>query len=281
MALWEILQDLRLEQRDLVAETVLAPVQIERGRLGALVLASVAEFLCDRIKVRKALKTLGLFGDDLETLAARGSATSDRLIATPRPRLKELFRAIVQRVEIGEEQIAIDYRMIEVRRYLGWTSDISFRGRPADWPCSDARFEQVVAVRAITAERCPSLHITPRESSCKANPDRKLVALIRSARKAQQLVEENRNLDLEALANIQGCRTAQFARLTRLNYLAPDIVMAVFDGTQPAGLTRKVLLNSNVPTDWAVQRKLYGFPEPERTMNPRNLFGRGMWVPIR
>ena len=245
--------------------------------LDALVLASVAGFLCDRIKLRKALKTLGLFGRDIELLAEQGALTSERLMATPTAHLRELFAAIVHRVELGEDQVSIEFRMLEVRRYLEWKSEMSFRGRPADWPCSDARFEHVVAVHAITAERWPSLHIDPRKDPHESKPDKKLVSLIRSARKAQMLVEENRDLDLEALAKIHGCRTAQFARLIRLNYLAPDIVTAVFDGTQPGSLNRKVLLNSNVPTDWAVQRKLYGFLEPVRAINPRNLFGRGMW----
>ena len=53
-------------------------------------------------------------------------------------------------------------------------------------------------------------------------------------------------------------RPTHFARLVRLNYLAPDIVSAIFDGSQPEGLTRKDVLMSNVPTDWAVQRRLYG-----------------------
>ncbi|WP_374597894.1 recombinase family protein [Sphingosinicella sp.] len=245
--------------------------------LDAVVLASVAELLSDRIKLRMALRCLGLFGEELDRLAEKGVATSDRLVATPKPHLKELFQAIVHRIELGEDQVAIEFRMLEVRRYLEWNSEMSFRGRPADWPCSDARYEHVVSVKAITAERWPSLHINPRKVSCTSTPDRKLVDLIRSARKAQRLVEENRELDLEALAKIQGCRTAQFARLVRLNYLAPDIITAVFDGTQPPALNRKVLLNSNVPTDWAVQRRLYGFPPPERAIDPRNLFGRGMW----
>ncbi|MBV7265922.1 recombinase family protein [Erythrobacter ani] len=245
--------------------------------LDAIVLASVAEFLCDRIKLRKALKRLGLSGEELEALAEKGSATSDRLLSTPKSHLHELFKAIFYRIELGEDQVSIAFRTLELRRYLEWTSEMSFRGRPADWPCSSGRYEHVVAVRAISAERWPSLHIKPRQALCVGTPDKKLIDLIRSARKAQRLVEENRELGLEALAKIQGCRTAQFARLVRLNYLAPDIVTAVFDGTQPPGLSRKVLLNSNVPTDWAVQRKLYGFPQPERTISPRNLFGRGMW----
>lgn len=43
-----------------------------------------------------------------------------------------------------------------------------------------------------------------------------------------------------------GCSTAQFALLIRLNYLARDIVTAVFGGMQPSGLNRKALLVSNV-----------------------------------
>lgn len=246
-------------------------------QLDEVVLAAVAAFLCDHIKLRKALKGLGLFGKNLETLAAKGPVASDRLMATPRPHLHELFKAIAHRVELGEDQVLIEFRMLEVRRYLEWKSVMSFRGRPSNWSCSDARYEHVVAVRAVTAKRWPSLHINPREASCKGKPDKKLVDLVRSARKAQQLVEENRELDLEELAKMHGCRSAQFARLIHLNYLAPDIITAVFAGTQPPELNRKVLLNSNVPTDWAVQRKLYGFPAPERAIDPRNVYGRGMW----
>lgn len=246
-------------------------------QLDEVALAAVAAFLCDRIKLRKALKGLGLFGEKMEALAAKGQAASDRLIATTKPNLHELFKAITYRVELGEDQVSIEFRMLEVRRYLEWTSKMSFRGRPSNWSCSDARYNHVVAVRAVTAERWPSLHINPRTASCKGKPDKKLADLIRSARKAQRLVEENRELDLDDLAKMHGCRTAQFARLIRLNYLAPDIVTAVFDGTQPPGLNRKVMLNSNVPTDWAIQRKLYGFSTPERAIDPRNLYGRGMW----
>ncbi|MCK0127536.1 recombinase family protein [Erythrobacter sp. F6033] len=245
--------------------------------LDALVLASTAEFLSDRRKLRKALKSFGIFDEELGRLGEKGSAAAKRLELTPKSQLKELFAAIAYRVELGEDQISIEFRVLELRRYLEWDSEMAFRGRPADWPCSDARYIQNVAARAVTAERWPSLQISPRRDNCKGVPDKKLIELVRSARRAQHLVEEHRELDLEALAKRQGCRPAQFARLIRLNYLAPDIKTAIIDGTQPKELDRKVLLNSNIPTDWAVQRKLYGFPSPTRAIDPRNLFGRGMW----
>jgi hypothetical protein len=73
------------------------------------------------------------------------------------------------------------------------------------------------------------------------------------------------------------CKPGHFSRLIRLNYLAPDIVTAILDGTQPATLNRDALLKANLPMDWSLQRKLLGFPAPRRRIAERDLFGRGMW----
>ena len=249
----------------------------QANQLDSLIVAAVSEFLTDRRKLRKALRMLGLFDQELEQMAKRGRNAAQRLFATPKPELKELFAALVHRVELGTDEVLIEYRCSELHRFLEWNSKTAFRGRPADWPCSDARYQQAVAVQAVAAERWPSLHISPRMPQSECAPDESLVGLLRSARKAQRIVEDNRHLDLEALAKLQGCRPAQFSRLIRLNYLAPDIVTSIFDGTQPDEFCRKMLLNSNVPTDWPTQRKLYGFPTPERKIDPRNIYGRGMW----
>jgi hypothetical protein len=245
--------------------------------LDKTVLAAVCDFLADRGKLRGALKTLGLFGDDLDRLANRGKAISQMLEVTRAEWLPDLFAALVHQVEIAEETVSITFRSLELRRLMAWDGKTAFRGRPADWPCSDARYVLDVDVRVITAERWPSLHITPRTKASDTRPNPKLVELIKAALRAQILVDEHRDLSIEELAKKQGCRPTHFGRLIRLNYLAPDIATAILDGTQPAELDRKTLLDSNVPTSWAVQRKLFGFPAPERAISPRNLFGRGMW----
>jgi hypothetical protein len=59
-----------------------------------------------------------------------------------------------------------------------------------------------------------------------------------------------------------------------LNYLSPDIVTAILDGTQPASLTHDVLFRADLPLDWSVQRKLFGFPAPERRIHGTSIFGR-------
>jgi site-specific DNA recombinase len=49
-------------------------------------------------------------------------------------------------------------------------------------------------------------------------------------------------------------------QLLRLNWLAPDIVTAIVEGTQPAVLTgRRLLRAADVPLSWEEQRRYFGF----------------------
>lgn len=245
-------------------------------RLERLVLAAAGEFLADRGKLRTALKSLGIYGDELEKLASRGKTAAGHLEQTSPEYLRDLFIALVIRIELGEQHLSIEFRSIELRRFLIWDAKTPFRGRAADWPCSDAHYVLNVDVNPLSASRWPLLHIHPREVSL-VSPNKALLRLLANARKAQQLVEDRRDLGIDELACTFGCRPGHFSRLVRLNYLAPDIVTAILDGTQPATLTKDVLLKANLPTDWAVQRKLLGFEAPSRPMAARQLYGRGMW----
>lgn len=248
------------------------------AHLEKLIVAMVSELLSDRGKLRSALKSLGLYGDELDKLAVRGKSTAEHLGLTPPEKMQELFAALLHRIEIGEEQISLVFRSLELRRCLQWDGKTAFRGRPADWPCSEARYVLDAAVCAVSAERWrPVLHLEPRSASEKARPDKALVELVKRAREAQRLVEENRERPIQHIAAQLRCRPAHLSRLIRLNYLAPDIVTAILDGTQPETLTRDILRKSNLPMDWSLQRKLLGFQAPRRMLQPRQLFGRGMW----
>ena len=46
----------------------------------------------------------------------------------------------------------------------------------------------------------------------------------------------------------------------RLNYLAPDIVVAILNGRQPVGLTaHKLMADTRLPLEWSEQRTTLGF----------------------
>jgi len=48
--------------------------------------------------------------------------------------------------------------------------------------------------------------------------------------------------------------------LARISWLAPDMIGAILDGTQPPQLTGRRLMRANaIPLDWPSQRKMFGF----------------------
>lgn len=65
---------------------------------------------------------------------------------------------------------------------------------------------------------------------------------------------------IESIAQQQQTGYARFKQLIRLSYLAPDIVQAIFTGTQPAELTLSSLKTAKaIPIDWAAQKAMFGF----------------------
>lgn len=246
-------------------------------RLEHTVIASISTFLCDRGKLRAALRGLGLYGESLDQLALAGSSAAGFMDRAPAEQREELFSALLNRIEVGPEELAIDFRSVELRRFLLWNGATPFRGRPADWACSEARYVLVVPVCTISAERWPVVHIHPRKTNVTMKPNKGLIALLEEARTAQELVARHRDCSIEQLSNAMGIKPGFFSRLIRLNYLAPDIINGIRDGTQPPTLDRAALRKANIPLDWALQRKMLGFERAQREIAPRALFGRGMW----
>lgn len=232
------------------------------GRFDALVTSAIVEFLRDRIRLRQALRTLGIANDELEKFAALGDSAATRLKETKPQFLEEVYKALTTQIEIGRDHVTISIRPFELHRFLGWKDQTAFRARPRDWPLSNASFDIKLDVRVLSRVTLPLLHIRPQAVEGNEKPDPSLTSLVQSARAAQQLLENNRHLQVKALAGKAQVRATQFVRLIRLNYLAPDIVASIFDGTQPKSLTRKVLLTADIPTSWPLQREMLGFPPP-------------------
>ena len=98
-------------------------------------------------------------------------------------------------------------------------------------------------------------------SPAKGKPRKYLVTLIRRARRAQALLDERCGKSISDLAVKFHVTNNRFPRLVRLNYLAPDIIASILDGTQPSDLTGIKLLATDLPLDWTLQRRMLGFPD--------------------
>jgi site-specific DNA recombinase len=85
--------------------------------------------------------------------------------------------------------------------------------------------------------------------------------MLDKARRAQAALDDRTAYTVTHLAAKVHCHPKRFTQLARLNYLAPDIVAAIRDGSQPAALTCRTLYSVQLPMDWALQRRLLGFPD--------------------
>lgn len=225
-----------------------------------LVITAVASFLSNREHVRAMLLGLSRHDSRLDDVARRCQQVGQRLTATPRDRLRLVLRALISRIELSLERVKIVVRCAEVERYLCWDGIGIFRAHPPDWERSKTHLLDVPA-GAIQYSRLLVMPIEPRCVSVAAHPRPGLKRLIREARRFQTLVDEHRDKSLAELASEVNFTPPRFARVLRLNYLAPDIITSILDGTHPPGLTRTRLIQTTLPMDWALQRKLLGFAE--------------------
>jgi hypothetical protein len=196
----------------------------------------------------------------LDRLARAGQAAALHLRHTTRLRLGLILRAVIVRIELSLERVKIVLRAAELDRFLRWDGIGLFRGDASDWERSRTVLIDVPA-GAIRYKRKLLMPIEPRAPADQRRPHSGLRKLIKQARQLQTLVDANRDKTLAELASESNLKLHRFARVLRLNYLAPDIFASILDGTQPPGLTRAKLVNASLPMDWSLQRALLGFPD--------------------
>lgn len=86
--------------------------------------------------------------------------------------------------------------------------------------------------------------------------------MLQRARALQSAIEQSGSAPIEEIASAQNITPSYATRLMRLNYLAPDIVDAIFDGRQPAELSaNKLMKDTRYPLGWQEQRIALGFAQ--------------------
>ncbi|WP_035384675.1 recombinase family protein [Ferriphaselus sp. R-1] len=93
-------------------------------------------------------------------------------------------------------------------------------------------------------------------------PDQGLITLIGKAHDWLGRLTSGKVRRALEIANEEGVTASYVLRTIQLGFLAPDIVRAILNGTQPATLTLKNLKQSiPLPIDWSEQKKLLGFDQ--------------------
>lgn len=236
-------------------------LRAEADGLERLVLAGICTALRDQATVPAALVQLGVHSERTERLVRAGPVAAGRLERAPPERLRLMLLAIVVRVELTRTDVTLLLRCSELDRLLAWTGVGVFR-RDAPASRRDDRVQVVkIPAAAVRVERTLVLPLDRRDTTIRFALSTSLIALLREARAAQAAVDEDRCTPIAEIAGRFRRQPGLFARIVRLNYLAPDIVAAILDGHQPPNLNRRTLLYANLPMDWAQQRTLLGFAQ--------------------
>jgi AraC-like DNA-binding protein len=80
-----------------------------------------------------------------------------------------------------------------------------------------------------------------------------LALTIARAHRWRELLEQGRYGSIRSLARELGVDNSYVARLFRLSLLAPDLVEAILEGTEPSGLSLEKLFRA--PMEWESQRQ--------------------------
>jgi site-specific DNA recombinase len=152
-----------------------------------------------------------------------------------------LLRDLDTEVMVEQGQLSITLSAAALARQLDPTSN-----RIAD----DERI--ALSVPASLRRRGHELRLVQASVARPAEPDQRLIQLLAAGRAAWR--------DLQQCRPAGAARRSHLARMARLAFLAPDIVMAIVDGRQPVDLTSRALLRiSDLPMVWDEQRRVLGF----------------------
>ena len=90
------------------------------------------------------------------------------------------------------------------------------------------------------------------------NIDPKLIGLLADAMSAQKLVLASPGVTLQKIAQREGRCRKQLTQLVKLSWVSPRIVEAIVEGSHPSMLSRKRIMETELPLAWSEQEQLLG-----------------------
>ncbi len=224
-------------------------IRIPAGEIEQLITRGVAAHLSDRRSLAEALAPFDLDFYGVDDSIRRWAATASLFETLPIADRRVILIQLDVRVVVDGEQVRASYNPARL-----CSVDTSICGTGM---ASEGRVN--IPLRGLLVRRGPEMRLVYQgeDKARHRRRDAKLVSLIAKGEAAR--AELRTACDGERGAAVQ-IRRAHLARLARANYLAPDIIQAVLDGTQPPELTaRQILKAADIPLSWEDQRLLFGF----------------------
>jgi hypothetical protein len=214
------------------------------------VVSAIGQFLADAQAVTAQL-CIGDAPPAVASAAIRMAASfSVRLHADGGREHYEAIRAVVAHVQVDDITICVTLKRRSLAEQLGIAFDAILQD--VDVPLElniPAQLRRLgKEKRLIVAAHAPRSH-----------PD---AVLIKAIVRAHQWFGMLRNRTITSITDISKAERLSRSYVSSIipfAFLAPDIVEAILDGTQPIDLNLDRLINLALPLDWTAQRAVLGF----------------------
>jgi DNA invertase Pin-like site-specific DNA recombinase len=154
-------------------------------------------------------------------------------------------RALVSRVEVSPQDLQIELSGVALGLRLGFGPDDA----SAVILTSKVRLSRSgLALRLVHSDGRPLVRNTVNAG---------LVALLQRARNWWDRLAEG-NIEIATIAREEQVNDSWVSRVVRLNFLAPPIVQAILNGTQPVSVTAASLRSADIPDAWDRQLAYFG-----------------------
>jgi hypothetical protein len=186
-------------------------------------------------------------------LIARAAEIGNNWSELSRIRQRAVLTGLIERIEIGVDQIVIQFRPTRLAALLDVATLL---------PSAIDDETQILSVPIWLrrAGREITMRIDSTNPFATAKPDARLIKLLVKARRFNAALVDGDPMPFATLAKREGVSRSYFTRLVRLSYLATDITEAILDGRQPRDLTAdKLLAHSRLPLAWHEQRTMLRF----------------------
>jgi DNA invertase Pin-like site-specific DNA recombinase len=231
-----------------------AGVRIPAAEIEQVVTSRVRQWLLDPGSIYRATSARLPDPSAQRRLVTRALEIGKSWPELPGTRQRTFLAALIERIEVGANQIDIDFRPARLGAFL----DV------AATPLLSANDDEAqilsVPVRLRRCGREIRMLIDGTDPFATGKPDARLIKLLVRAHRFSATLVGSNGVPFAHLAKREGVSPSYFTRLVRLSYLAPDITRAILDGRQPRDLTAdKLLAHSRLPLGWHEQRAALGF----------------------
>lgn len=222
-----------------------------------VLLMMICNMMRDRPALKDAVLADGRYPREVAKLLTNGAVAARRTERMAPSEIRLLVVALLPRIEVGKAELRAWVSCNELRRFLAWDGS----GRFSSSSVATDQLERTHLVRSPAFLLRGHHRLSPPVEPCASTPcpNHDLLRLVQKARELSSAVLDQRQKSVLELAQERRMSQNLAVRILRMNYLAPDILTAIVDGTQPSGVTQRRLLDAAAVLDWRQQREMLGF----------------------